>query len=381
MAPGLGPAPAGVEDRQRRVIGEQLGRGQHGGDEQVVKGAQPPSCPADPVGQGRAVEGDAEPGVYLRLTVERQVITEFADDDVSQQRLGGHAAGDRTLGRRRLDHAFFTRSAGVFGRVDRLDPELGRHDVEHFPDILAHGVKRAATARAGLVLDIDRDIDPGQIDRQGASIAPRFGGPGLARRLFRGRGGLAGGLGRADGLLQVFESQLQLVGVELFGTGAIKGAPQLLNQIVQLLDLGRRLGMLCLEGVALGPESIPLGLDGVQFEARLGGLGQCRDQSGSDLVMVFHYWRGIREHAAIILGSRHRSRGFSRSAGRGRFFAVNKPWRFFAVSRPWRFFAVSRPLGAALPGPDEPATSPTPPAASRAAPPSASSLRHGSAAK
>ena len=173
------------------------------------------------------------------------MIAEFADNDVGQQRLGGHAAGDRALGCRSLNHALLTIPAGVFGCVDRLDPKLGGHDVEHLSDLFTHGMKLAAAARAGFVLDIDRDIKPWQIGRQRSPIALRFLGSGVPLPLLLGSGSLASSFGCASGLLKALKGQLQLVRINLFGPCAIKGAAHLLNKVVELFYLGHRFGMLC----------------------------------------------------------------------------------------------------------------------------------------
>jgi hypothetical protein len=46
---------------------------------------QQPSRPADPLGQGRAVELDAAAGIDQRLPVERQMIAILGDQHVGQQ--------------------------------------------------------------------------------------------------------------------------------------------------------------------------------------------------------------------------------------------------------------------------------------------------------
>src|SRR5271154_4118418 len=55
---GFGPPAAGVEHRQRGVVGEQLGRGQHRADDQLAERRQPPAGTSYPVAQGRAIQGD-----------------------------------------------------------------------------------------------------------------------------------------------------------------------------------------------------------------------------------------------------------------------------------------------------------------------------------
>src|SRR3954464_10100523 len=70
--PGLGPAPAGFEHRQARVIGEDPGRGHDVPAQQPPQRLQPPAGPPDPVAQGRAVELDPLPGEDPGLAVQGQ---------------------------------------------------------------------------------------------------------------------------------------------------------------------------------------------------------------------------------------------------------------------------------------------------------------------
>ncbi len=95
-------------------------------------------------------------------------------------------------------------------------------------------------------------LDPRQVRRQGAQVAspthprrPRGAAPSSHLVLRR--------LGRGDGLLEVLQAELQLVGVELLRAAAEPPALQLPDQEPQLLDLG-------LGRVPLGQNSIVLGL-------------------------------------------------------------------------------------------------------------------------
>ena len=67
--PCLGAAAAGVEHRQRNVVGEQLAGGQRRADHQVVERRQPPAGAAHPLGQRRAVDGDALARQHLGLPI------------------------------------------------------------------------------------------------------------------------------------------------------------------------------------------------------------------------------------------------------------------------------------------------------------------------
>ena len=171
QAPGLGPAPAGVEHRQRRVVGEDPGRAHDVPAQQAPQRLQPPAGPADPVAQGRAVELDPLPGEDLRLAVERQEIGVLGHQHVREQRLGRHPAGDRPLRCGGLHHRLLAGPAAVAGSADHLHPQLGGDDVEHLARVLADHVQGPAAAGAALVLDVDQDLDPRQVRRQGAQIA------------------------------------------------------------------------------------------------------------------------------------------------------------------------------------------------------------------
>jgi len=72
QAPGLGPAPARVEHRQARVVGEDPGRAHDVPTQQAPQRLEPPAGPAHPAAQGRAVELDTLAREDLRLAVQRE---------------------------------------------------------------------------------------------------------------------------------------------------------------------------------------------------------------------------------------------------------------------------------------------------------------------
>ena len=163
-----------------------------------------------------------------------------------EQRLGRHPAGDRPLRRRRLHHRLLAGPAGVARAADHLHPQHGGDDVEHLARVLADDVQGPAAAGAALVLEVDQDLDPRQVRRQGAQVAPPDPGrprgcrslpPLLLRRLGGGRG-----------LLEVLQAELQLVRVEPLRAPAEPPTLQLPDQQPQLLDLG-------LSRVTLGQDS------------------------------------------------------------------------------------------------------------------------------
>jgi len=113
-----------------------------------------------PVGQGRTVEGDALAGIDLRLSVQGKMIGELRDQHLGDGRLGGQPALDQARWRRRLHDHVRASAAGVFGPAHDQHPELRRHDIEPFGDILADPVQPAATAGADRAVDIDHRLDP-----------------------------------------------------------------------------------------------------------------------------------------------------------------------------------------------------------------------------
>jgi hypothetical protein len=91
---------------------------------------------SDPVGERRAIEANALALVNLRLAVERLATSTRATVDS----VGRPPSISRPRGRR-LDDDVLAGAAGVFGPTHDQHPELRRHDVELFADVLANLVK------------------------------------------------------------------------------------------------------------------------------------------------------------------------------------------------------------------------------------------------
>ena len=168
---GLGPAPAGVEHRQRGVVGEDPGRAMTCRRSRRHSGSSHQQARPDPVAQGRAVQVDPLPGEDPGLAVQGQEIGVLGHQHVREQRLGRHPAGDRPLRGGRLHHRLLAGPAAVAGAADHLHPQQGGDDVEHLARVLADDVHGPAAAGAALVLDVDQDLDPRQVRRQGAQVA------------------------------------------------------------------------------------------------------------------------------------------------------------------------------------------------------------------
>ena len=81
-------AAARIQHRQGGVIGKQLRCRQRGADQQVIQRGQPPAGAANPVAKRRTIQCDTLARQHLRLSVQRQRITEFADQHVRQELIG-----------------------------------------------------------------------------------------------------------------------------------------------------------------------------------------------------------------------------------------------------------------------------------------------------
>jgi hypothetical protein len=192
------------------------------------------------------------PGEDLGLAVKRQVVGVLGRQHVREERLGRHPAGGRPPRGGGLHHRPLAGPAGVAGSADHLHAQLGRDEVEHLARVLADHVQRPAAAGAALVLEVDQHLHPWQVRRQGAQVAPARSWRPRCIAVPRSHLLLCR-LSRGDGLLEVLQAELELVGVELLRAPTELPALQLPDQEPQLLDLGLR-------RFPLGQSSIVLGL-------------------------------------------------------------------------------------------------------------------------
>ena len=111
---------------------------------------------------------------------------------------------------------------------------MRRDDVEPLGRLLADDMHRAMAARTGGVLGREDDLDARQVRRQRRARLGALPGPRRReRRIVR----LAHGLDLGDRLLDVFQGEKQLVGIELLRAAAELGTPQLVQQMTQLVVL------------------------------------------------------------------------------------------------------------------------------------------------
>ena len=178
----LGASASRIEHRRRGLVGEQLGRALEPRQQTLMHRPQEPGGAADPIGQGRAIERDALPGIDLRLPVKRQVIGVFGDQDLRHRRLGRQSALDQSRRRGRLHHHLLAGPAGILGPAHDQHAQLRRHDVEPLAPILADPVQRVAAARTGVILDIDHHLDARQMRGKRSPVHAALGG---ATRLAR----------------------------------------------------------------------------------------------------------------------------------------------------------------------------------------------------
>ena len=172
-----------------------------------------------------AVEPDALAGVDPGLAVERQMVAELRDDDLGDQRLGRQPARHDMLGRMRLHHRPRAAAAGILRAARHQHPQLRRHHVEPLGDVLADLRHLAAAAGAERARGLDHPLDPRQMRRQLAAVAP--GRRGAGRLALEGRRRLLlGGVEHALGELDILEREAELVGAQLLGLRAELLAPQ-----------------------------------------------------------------------------------------------------------------------------------------------------------
>src|SRR5438876_9943685 len=89
---------------------------------------------------------------------------------MGDERLGRNAVLDQPLRCGCLAHFALTGSTGIFGTAQDEHLELRGGHIEPLRDVLANPMLETATARAGLVRDIDDELFAWQMRRQRAAI-------------------------------------------------------------------------------------------------------------------------------------------------------------------------------------------------------------------
>jgi len=174
----------------------------------------------------------------------------FRDDDLGNQPLGRQPALDQPGRGRRLHNRLLAGAAGVFRAASNDHPILRRDDIEPLRAILANHVHRAATTRAGPVLGLDDEFDPRQMLGERAAAGAALSGTALPQPRV---GLLLLGLGGGNRLLEIFQRQAELIGIEPLRVPAELHALQLADQLAQPVVLIGEPGLLRALGIALGP--------------------------------------------------------------------------------------------------------------------------------
>jgi hypothetical protein len=191
----------------------------------------------NPVRQRRSIESDALAGIDLGLPVERQMIGIFGHQNLGDGCLRRQAALDqpgRSLG---LRDAIFAGSAGVFITPGDDNAELRRHHVQPLAPVFTDPMQFALAAGAGLVVEVDDDLDPRQVGRQCSAIDAALAC--ALRPAFRGCL-VPTSLGKGCDLLDVIEAQQHLLLGKRLCLPAKAVALQLLDNLTQPLALVKR---------------------------------------------------------------------------------------------------------------------------------------------
>ncbi len=207
----------------------------------------------------------------LRLTVERHVLAELGDRHLRQQRLGGDAALDQMRGSRRLGDARASFRTGVARPHGLYDAILRRRHVEAARAVLADPNHQAAATGTGEARRLDHALDARQMSRKSARGAagalPGRRAPRAARAIVLAL------LDFGDRDLDIFQHELQLIGIELLRTLAEARAFIFLDEQLQTFD---RLFRRC--ELALGVKArgeLMISADALGFEHGALSFEQC----------------------------------------------------------------------------------------------------------
>ena len=199
---------------------------------------------------------------------------------MGQQRLGRQAAGNDTARRRSLHNRLAAAPAAVDRAPGDPDAQVQGHGVQtlRFLDVdLVHG---SAAARAASVLRLDHHLIALEMSRQVTEVAPSRRAPGTPA-FFAVLSILPGSPDRRDLLLDVFQGELELLGIEALGLASELRLNQLPDHQFQPLTLS--IGLL--EG-ALGV--IALGFQSIERKSLPLNKGFHLDQPGLQLIWIGH---------------------------------------------------------------------------------------------
>jgi hypothetical protein len=152
---GLGSASAGIERRNRRVVGVQRRAGANVPFDPRAQGFEQRGEMAHPARHDGPVDRNALAGVDVGLTMQRQMIAELRHGDMGEQRRAGASLLDRQRRHRRLDDGLAGAAAHLRAHMDDA-LEVGRHVFEHLALVGADPAEllsAASRADAGRLVD------------------------------------------------------------------------------------------------------------------------------------------------------------------------------------------------------------------------------------
>ena len=149
--------------------GEQLLRGKDVLGEPCLQRFQPPDGAANPIGQRRAIQLDALAREDLALSVERQVIAIFGDQNMGEKTGTRETLSNWTL--RRVSLKYFTAGSAAIARTANAHyAKPRRHVIEHLAHRLTDHMQLAAAAGERLVFGIEPYGLARQVRRETCSI-------------------------------------------------------------------------------------------------------------------------------------------------------------------------------------------------------------------
>jgi len=191
----------------------------------------------------------------LGLAVQRQAVVVLRHRYMGQKTFGRQAAGDGTVRRRRLNDRLGAAPAAVDRTLGDPDAQAQGHGIEALGLLDTDLVQGPAAARADAIRRLDHHLIALEMGRQVTEVAPRRSPPG-APVFFAFLSVLPGGLGCGDLLLEVFQGELERLGIEALGLAAELGPQELPDHQFQPLALGIGLLEGALEVIALHLQSI-----------------------------------------------------------------------------------------------------------------------------